>query len=111
MGPDYCGNCHKLNLPCAQGVAVEGRRCPQVEHACATFEGEAVWSAISRASGWTGGGMTPRRINRAAVRSRLADIEGWIVEALLDAVEPVALAAAAKAEAARKPKSPGKENS
>ncbi len=111
MGPDYCGNCHRLNLPCAQGVVVDGRRCPQAEHACATFEGEAVWAAISRSSGWTGGGMTPRRINRAAVRSRLADIEGWIVEALLDAVEPTALAAAAKGEAARKSKRSGKDQS
>lgn len=76
------------------------------EHACQTFEGEAVWRAVSRSGSWSGGGMTPRRVDRAAVRARLSDTPGWIVEELIDAFEPAALAAAAKAETMRKPKPP-----
>jgi len=84
----------------------KGRRCPQVEHACRTFEGEAVWRAVGRAGGWTGGGMVPRRVDRAAVRARMPDVPIWILEELIDAFEPAALAASAKVEGRRKPKPP-----
>lgn len=52
-----------------------------------------MWDAVSRAGGWAGGGMTPRRVDRAAVRARLDTVDGWIVEDLIDAFEPAALAA------------------
>ncbi len=105
MTPEYCGNCVKVGAPCASGFpGAKGRRCPQYEHACQTVEGAAVWDAVSRSGGWSGGGMTPRRIDRPAVRARLEHCDGWIVEALIDHFEPAALAAAAKAEDARKPK-------
>lgn len=55
-----------------------------------------MWDAVRRASGWTGGGMTPLRVDRAAIRSRLDGVQGWLVETLLDAFEPAALAAQAK---------------
>ncbi|MBX9707053.1 MAG: hypothetical protein K2X61_03870 [Caulobacteraceae bacterium] len=98
MTPDFCANCAKVDAPCATGMAdSSGRRCPRFEHACQTFEGAAVWDAISRAGGWTGGGMTPRRLDRSAIRARLAEVPGWIVEELCDAAEPAALAAEAKA--------------
>lgn len=48
--------------------------------------------------------MTPRRIDRAAVRSRLDDVPGWIVEVLVDAFEPAALKAAQVAEKKKRPK-------
>lgn len=105
--PEYCGKCRVLNLPCAQGLVGEnGRRCPQVEHACRTVEGEAVWQSVAQSGCWSGGGMMPRRVDRSAVRARLSNVDGWIVETLIDAFEPTALAAAAKADAARKPKTP-----
>jgi hypothetical protein len=47
--------------------------------------------------------MTPRRIDRAAIRSRLEDVACWIVEALLDAFEAAALAAMAASEKKKKP--------
>lgn len=72
-----------------------------MEHACSTFEGEAVWQAVCQSSGWAGGGMIPRRVNRAAIHARLPDVEPWIIEALLDAFEPTALAAAASADKKR----------
>lgn len=98
MTPDFCANCAKVAAPCASGLPdSKGRRCPRFEHACRTFEGAAVWDAISRAGGWTGGGMTPRRLDRAAIRARLPDVPGWILEELMDAAEPAALAAEAKA--------------
>lgn len=98
MGPDYCGNCAKISAPCSMGLkGANGRRCPQVEHACKSHEGQLVWDAVRRASGWTGGGMTPLRIDRAAIRARLDGVPGWIVEVLLDAFEPAALAAQSKA--------------
>jgi squalene cyclase len=56
-----------------------------------------VWDAISRSGGWTGGGMTPRRLDRAAILARLPDVPGWILQDLMDAAEPAALAAEAKA--------------
>ncbi|MBJ7485964.1 hypothetical protein [Brevundimonas sp.] len=103
MTPEFCGNCRKLNQPCASGRPdAKGRLCPQIEHACRTTEGAAVWSAVSRAGGWTGGGMTPRRVDRAAVRARLEGIDGWIVETLIDTFEPAALAAAVRSEARKK---------
>lgn len=98
MTPDFCANCAKVKAPCASGLAdAKGRRCPRFEHACRTFEGEAVWQAASRASGWSGGGMVPRRLDRAAIRARLPDIEGWVLDELMDAIEPAALAASAVA--------------
>lgn len=93
----------KLNEPCSQGLAIKGRRCPQYEHACQTFEGHAVWDVLRRPGGWTGGGMAPRRVNRDTVRASLAEVEPWIVEALIDMVEPAALEAADKSENKRKP--------
>ena len=60
-----------------------------------------MWDAVQRSSAWTGGGMTPRRIDRAAVRARLDGVPGWIVETLLDAFEPAALNAAAISEKRR----------
>lgn len=47
--------------------------------------------------------MAPRRVNRDTVRASLAEVEPWIVEALIDMVEPAALAAADKSENKRKP--------
>ena len=79
-------------------MAVNGRRCPRFEHACTTDEGARLWDAVQRSSAWTGGGMTPRRIDRAAVRARMDGVPGWIVETLLDAFEPAALNAAAISE-------------
>lgn len=99
MTPEFCGKCRTLNLPCASGLSDDkGRRCPQVEHACRTAEGEAVWRAVSRSGGWSGGGMTPRRLDRTAIADRLPDVDRWILEELLDAFEPAALAAVAEAE-------------
>ena len=48
--------------------------------------------------------MTPRRIDRAAIRARLEDVPGWIIEALLDAFEAAALAAMAATEKKKKPR-------
>lgn len=48
--------------------------------------------------------MTPRRVDRAAIRSRLEDVPGWIVEVLVDAFEPAALQAARIAEKKKRPK-------
>ena len=84
-------------------MAVNGRRCPQFEHACQTFEGQAVWDAVRRPGGWVGGGLTPRRVNRDTVRASLPEAEGWVVEALIDEFEPAALEAADKAEKKRRP--------
>ncbi|WP_295707334.1 hypothetical protein [uncultured Brevundimonas sp.] len=83
---------------------VKGRRCPRFEHACRTAEGAAVWDAVQRSGGWSGGGTTPRRIDRAAIRSRLDDVPGWIVEVLVDAFEPAALKAAQVAEKKKRTK-------
>jgi len=82
-------------------VKVEGRRCPRFEHACRTAEGAEVWDAVQRAGAWAGGGMTPRRIDREAVRARLGHVPVWILETLLDAFEPAALRAAAEGEKKR----------
>lgn len=60
-----------------------------------------MWDAVQRSSGWTGGGMTPVRVDRQAVRTRLEDVPGWIVETLLDDFEPAALAAQAAARKKR----------
>lgn len=103
MTPEFCGKCVKAKQPCASGLAdAKGKRCPQVAHACRTAEGEAVWRAVSRSGGWTGGGMVPRRLDRAAIRARLPEIENWILEELMDAFEPAALAASAKVEEAER---------
>lgn len=48
--------------------------------------------------------MTPRRIDRAAIRARLEDVPAWIVEALLDAFEAAALSAMAATEKKKKPR-------
>ena len=101
MTPEFCGKCVKSKQPCASGLPdTKGKRCPQVAHACRTAEGEAIWRAVSRSGGWSGGGMVPRRLDRAAIRARLPGIEDWILEELMDAFEPAALAASAKAEEA-----------
>lgn len=50
--------------------------------------------------------MTPRRLDRAAIRARLEHLPGWVIEALLDAFEPAALSAIAAAEKKRQPKKP-----
>lgn len=80
---------------------MEGRRCPRFEHACTTDEGAKVWDAVQRSGGWTGGGMTPRRVDRAAIHARLEGVPGWIIENLVDAFEPAALNAAAEVEKRR----------
>ncbi|GEM_PF-2011924 len=77
----------------------KGRLCPQVEHACRTQEGQRLWDAVRRASGWAGGGMTPVRMDRAAIRARLEDIPAWILETLMDAFEPTALTGLAQSRA------------
>ena len=46
--------------------------------------------------------MAPRRINRDTVRARLPGAEPWIIEGLIDAVEPAALEAADLGEKRRK---------
>lgn len=61
-----------------------------------------MWDAVQRSGGWTGGGMTPRRVDRAAVHARLEGVPAWMIETLLDAFEPAALEAATKAEKRRK---------
>lgn len=48
--------------------------------------------------------MSPRRLDRAAIRARLEHLPGWVIEALLDAFEPAALSAIAAAEKKRQPK-------
>lgn len=48
--------------------------------------------------------MTPRRVDRAAVRDRLADVPGWIIEAMVDAFEAAALAAMAATEKKKTPR-------
>lgn len=48
--------------------------------------------------------MTPRRIDRVAIRARLDDVPGWIVETMLDTFESAALAALAAAEKKKKPR-------
>lgn len=60
-----------------------------------------MWDAVQRSGGWTGGGMTPRRVDRAAVHARLEGVPGWIIENLIDAFEPAALNAAAEVEKRR----------
>ncbi len=45
--------------------------------------------------------MTPRRIDRQTVHARLSPIAPWIIETLLDAFEPAALAAVAVVEKRR----------
>jgi hypothetical protein len=45
--------------------------------------------------------MTPRRIDRMAIRARLDRVPAWILEVLLDAFEPAALKAAGVAEKKR----------
>ncbi len=60
-----------------------------------------MWDAVQRSGAWTGGGMTPRRIDRHGVRARLSHAPAWIVETLLDAFEPAALRAASVAEKKR----------
>lgn len=47
--------------------------------------------------------MTPRRVNRDTVRASLPSVEPWIVESLIDMVEPAALEAVDKTEKKRKP--------
>ncbi|MFZ4165179.1 hypothetical protein [Brevundimonas sp. NPDC058933] len=42
--------------------------------------------------------MTPRRVDRVNIRSRLDDIPTWIIETMLDDFEPAALAALAAVE-------------
>lgn len=93
-----------MGAPCAAGIEVEGKRCPQAEHACTTFEGEAVWQSVIRSGAWTGGGMTARRVNRAEVRARQPGTEPWIIDDLLDTFEPAANAASAKADERKKTK-------
>lgn len=85
-------------------MAVEGKQCPETAHAVRTDEGARVWDAVRRSGSWSGGGLAPLRIDRRAVRDRLDDLPGWIVETLLDAFEPHALAAIRAAEAKRKPR-------
>jgi len=46
--------------------------------------------------------MTPLRLDRAAIRARLDDLPGWLIEALLDAFEPAALGARDVADKRRK---------
>ena len=60
-----------------------------------------MWDAVQRAGAWTGGGMTPRRVDRQGIRARLDHVPSWILEVLLDAFEPAALKAAGIAEKKR----------
>lgn len=46
--------------------------------------------------------MTPRRVDRQAVLTRLAPMPPWIIETLLDAFEPAALNAVAVSEKRRR---------
>lgn len=87
----------------------DGRLCPTVEHACRTVEGAAVWDGVRRSGGWSGGGFSPRRIDRAALHARLADTPAWILEDLVDAFEPAALEAIATAKKKRTPGRPSRE--
>ncbi|WP_404419163.1 hypothetical protein [Brevundimonas vesicularis] len=65
-----------------------------------------MWDAVQRAGAWTGGGMTPRRIDRTAIRARLDHVPAWILEVLLDAFEPAALKASGVAEKKRETSDP-----
>ena len=65
-----------------------------------------MWDAVQRPGAWTGGGMTPRRIDRLAIHARLSHTPVWILEVLLDAFEPAALAAAGVAEKKRETSEP-----
>jgi hypothetical protein len=51
---------------------------------------------------WTGGGFSPMRLDRAEIRRRLEGFTPWIVNELMDAFEPAALAAITEGEKARK---------
>ena len=42
--------------------------------------------------------MSPRRVDRDAVRARMPGVEHWIIDELLDAFEPAALTAIAEAK-------------
>ncbi|MBX3480083.1 MAG: hypothetical protein KF842_06760 [Caulobacter sp.] len=53
-----------------------------------------MWRAVKGGGVWTGGGMTPTRLDRAAVLRRTGDLaQAWVTEELLDAFEPAALGA------------------
>lgn len=83
---------------CAKGAKDRaGRVCPTEANVPETVEGTAVWAALKSPGVWTGGGMSPLRIDRAELSRRLSDIEPWILIDLLDAFEPAALAAIARA--------------
>lgn len=51
---------------------------------------------------WTGGGMSPLRIDRAQLVARVEDAPAWVVHELIDAFEPAALKAMAEARAAKR---------
>lgn len=71
-----------------------------------TVEGKAVWAVLRAAPVWCGGGMTPMRLDRAAVAERLGGlVEAWVLHALLDPYEIAYLAghAARQATTAHKP--------
>lgn len=87
-------------------MAQLGRTCPATAHAVRTDEGARVWDAVRRSGAWSGGGMTPLRLDRSAIRARLDDLPGWLIEALLDAFEPAALRARNVADKRRKKAAP-----
>lgn len=74
-----------------------------------TDEGARVWDAVRRSGAWSGGGMTPLRLDRAAIRARLNDLPGWLIETLLDTFEPAALRARDVADKRRKKAAPTDE--
>lgn len=59
---------------------------------------------IRAAQPWGGGGMSPLRLDRAEVRRRCGAYEPWVVDELMDAFEPAALAAMEEGRKARRQK-------
>lgn len=68
-----------------------------------------MWAAVQPVGSWQGGGLAPIRLDRLEVERRLdGEVPRWILDPLLDAFEPAALAAmnskAAKDKGKPKPK-------
>ncbi len=73
-----------------------GRFCPQVEFAPQTLEGLAFWRIVSGPGIWSGGGMSPPRLDRVEIRLQMDGAPTWISSGLLNAFEPKALEAMAQ---------------
>lgn len=51
-----------------------------------------MWRLVQKLGLWSGGGMAPQRLDREALRRRLADeAPAWVVDELADAFEPAFL--------------------